>query len=137
VISPLRHAGDDATSCASDGVPESVLAIARQGTTADRQGAIIDHQGATADCQHTDAGHQDATVERQGAVTSHQGATIDRQGATADHQGAVVGRQDAVDLAASRPKKALATRCVDGGGHRSQRMDLHVDPTVGANYHGL
>jgi hypothetical protein len=28
-------------------------------------------------------------------------------------------------------------RCVDRGGHRSRRMDLHADPTVGANCHDL
>jgi hypothetical protein len=45
------------TSRASEGVAESVLAVARQDTVVDRQGAIIDRQGATTDCQHSDAVH--------------------------------------------------------------------------------
>jgi hypothetical protein len=38
-------------SHASDGAAELVMAIAHQGTTADKQGAITGHQGATVDCQ--------------------------------------------------------------------------------------
>jgi hypothetical protein len=103
-------------SRACDGTAESMLVVAHQGTTAD-------HQGATADCQ--------------GAIISHHGVTVDRQGATADRQGTITNCQDAVDLATLRLKKALATRCVDGGGHQSRRMDLHVGPTVGANCRDL
>jgi hypothetical protein len=99
-------------SRARDGTAESVLVIAHQGTAAD-------HQGAIAVCQ--------------GAIIGHHGVTVDRQGATADRQCAITSCQYVIDLATLRPKKALATRCVDGGGHQSRRMDLHVSPTVGAN----
>jgi hypothetical protein len=110
-------------SHADDGATESVLAVARQGTTTNHQGAVIDRQDATADCQ--------------GAITGRQGAAVDHQGAATDCQGVITDRQDATNVAASRPKKALATRCVDGGGHRSRCMYLYAGPTVGANCHGL
>jgi hypothetical protein len=120
-----------------NGTAESVLAVAHQGTIADHQGAVVDHQSPATDCQHTNAIRQDAAVDRQGAavdcqgaVAGHQGVAVDCQGATADRQGVVTSRQDVVDLAALRPKKALATRCVDDGGHRSRHMNLHAGPTV-------
>jgi hypothetical protein len=123
-----------------DDVAELVLAIARQGTTANRQGAVVDRQGAAIDCQHTDVDRQGATIEYQGAaancqgaVASRQGVVVNRQGVFADCQDVVVSRQDAANLAASRPKKALATRCVDGGGYQSRCMDLHAGPMVGVN----
>jgi hypothetical protein len=124
-------------SHAGDGAAKSVLAVARQGIAADCQGAVVDRQGAATDCQHTDDGRQGATIDHQGSITSHQGVIVDRQGAAADRQGVIPGHQDVADLAASRLKKALAMRCVDGGGHRSRCMDHHVVPTVGANCHGL
>jgi hypothetical protein len=34
-------------------------------------------------------------------------------------------------------KKALVMKGVDLGGHRSQHMNLHACPIVGANCHGL
>jgi hypothetical protein len=86
--------------------------------------------------------------------------STDRSSATTNRQGDIAGRrvpplivsmpsptirvlsstancQGATDLVASKPKKALVTRGVDRGSHRSQRMDLHTCPTVGANCHGL
>jgi hypothetical protein len=36
-----------------------------------------------------------------------------------------------------KKKKALVMRCVGCGGHQSRHMDLHIKPTVGANFHGL
>jgi hypothetical protein len=76
-------------------------------------------------------------ADSQGVITDHQGASLDRQGAIADRQGVVTGRQDVADLAELRSKKVLAMRRVDGGGHRSRRMDVHSGPKVGANCHGL
>jgi hypothetical protein len=61
-------------SCTGDGATELVLAVAHQGTTIDRQGAIVDCQSAATDYQHTD-------TSRQGAVVDHKGATTDCQGA--------------------------------------------------------
>jgi hypothetical protein len=130
VMTLLSHAGDGAT--------ELVLANAHQDTTTDCQGAVVDHQGAVVDhqgvvanCQYTDAGRhgvvvgsQGAAADCQGAFTGHQCATVDYQCVTTDWQGAIAGRQDAADLAALRPKKALAMRCVDGGGHRSRCFTL-------------
>jgi hypothetical protein len=106
-------------SHASNGAIESVLAVAHQVTTTDNQGVVVDRQGAAADCQQTDAGRQGATADCQGAIADRQGATVDHHGVVTDRQGADAGRQDVLLLAASRPKKALAMRCVDGGSHRS------------------
>jgi hypothetical protein len=100
----------------SDDTAESVLVITHQGTTSHSQRAAIDRQGATADSQCV--------------VSSHQGVVVDRQGAVTD-------RRDVGDLVASRRKKALATRCVDHGGHQSRCMDLHAFPKAGASFDGL
>jgi hypothetical protein len=73
-----------------------------------------------------------ATTNRQGDIASRRvpSPTIRVLSSTANCQGAT-------DLVASKLKKALITRGVDRGSHRSQRMDLHTYPTVGANCHGL
>jgi hypothetical protein len=68
---------------------------------------------------------------------------IDRRGVAANHQGAFVDRK-VPSLVVRAPlifqcetEKALAMRCVDRGGYRSRRMDLHACPMVGVKCCGL
>jgi hypothetical protein len=85
----------------------------------------------------------DDAAESVLAIT-HQGTTTDCQGATIDCQGAATRFPRCHHRPSgcrwsynTKAEKALPMRCVDHGGHRSQRTDLHACPTVGTNCHGL
>jgi hypothetical protein len=112
-------------------------AVDCKGTATNHLSAAVDCKGVTADHLGATVDHPGVAINRPGATGDRQGAATDRKGVVADHPDAIANHQVAADLAVPRPKKALATRYVDHGGHRSRRMDLHGCRTVGTNCHDL